>query len=129
MTLALTPSHTPGSPVPSAADRPWNPAYDGGDCTGTDPNLFFPPLYDDDAPVVIPNAVKVMCGMCPFVGDCLKWAMTHDAYGFWAGTSRYQRHQLGRDQHRARCPGCSSSSVMNDGRSEVCLACGISWVV
>lgn len=129
MTLTLTPSHILGSPVKSAGSHAWNPAYDGGDCAEADPNIFFPVLYDDDAPVVVPNAVKVLCGMCPFVNDCLKWAMTNDAYGFWAGTSRHQRLQLGRDQHRVRCPGCTSTSVMNDGRSEVCLACGISWMI
>jgi hypothetical protein len=123
-------SHTRVAPVPIVRD--WNPAYDGGDCSDADPVVragFFPTVYDDDAPVVVPNAIIQLCALCPVVDKCLAWAMTNDAYGIWAGTSRFQRLQLSRDQHRVKCPGCASTSVMNDGRSEVCLSCGISWMI
>lgn len=102
----------------------------GGACEGLEPSLFFPDMYDDDAAIAVPSKVRELCELdCPFQAGCLKWAMDNDAYGFWAGTSRYQRLQLGRDQHRVKCPGCSSTSVMNDRYGETCLACGISWLV
>lgn len=101
----------------------------GGECSTLPPDIFFPELYDDDAPVVVPSDVKALCARCPFFDGCLAWALDNDAYGFWAATSRYQRLQLGRERHRVKCPGCSSTSVMVNGRSEVCMACGISWNV
>lgn len=70
-----------------------------------------------------------MCGLCPARGDCLAWALNNDAYGLWAGTSRFQRLQLTRDRHRARCPGCGSPAVIDMGRDQVCSACGISWKI
>jgi hypothetical protein len=82
--------------------------------------------------VAVPSEVKYLCNvLCPFgrSGECLGWAMENDAYGFWAGTSRYQRLQLGRERHRVRCPGCASDFVISVGTGEVCGACGISWNV
>jgi hypothetical protein len=103
---------------------------DGGACAtaGLDPEMFFPDMYDDDTPIPVPSKIKELCELdCPFRVGCLAWAMANDAYGFWAGTSRFQRLQLGRDQHRVKCPGCSSPSVMADRYGETCLSCGISW--
>lgn len=109
--------------------RQWNPAWDGGSCTGHTDVDFFPSLYNDDADVIVPSEIVQLCEMCSVKAKCLEWAMNHDAYGFWAGTSRYQRLQLGRDRHRVRCPGCTSESVTTTARGEICLACGISWCV
>lgn len=108
----------------------WSPKM-GGACatTSLDPSAFFPNVYDDDAPIPVPSVIKELCELdCPFREGCLKWAMENDAYGFWAGTSRYQRLQLGRERHRVKCPGCSSPAVMADRHGETCLSCGISWL-
>ena len=107
----------------------WNPATDGGDCRDHPELEFFPAVYDDDAPVIIPNSIAQVCDLCPVRDACLKWAMDNDAYGIWAGTSRHQRIQLGRERHRVKCPGCGGVSVMVIGRDETCLGCGISWRV
>jgi len=115
----------------TTSTKTWSPA-DGGACSIADPELFFPEVYDDNADIEVPSRVKYMCEVvCPFGrdGSCLKWAMNNDAYGFWAGTSRYQRNQLGRDLRRVRCPGCRSDAIMVNGRGQICLSCGISWMV
>lgn len=120
---------TPGGKRDKSDKSDWNPAYDGGDCTGLDTRLFFPMLYDDDSPVAVPSVVKQVCGGCEFQVKCLEWAMENDVYGFWAGTSRFQRLQLTRGTSRAKCPGCSSTAIMVMGLGQTCLGCGISWRV
>lgn len=115
-----------------APERPtWNPVRSGGACSSRPDltGLFFPEVYDEDAPVVIPPAVTTLCSLCPVNADCLQWAIDTDEFGFWAGTSRYQRHQLTKTRSRVKCPGCGSQSVMSELRGQVCLACGISWVI
>lgn len=108
--------------------REWNPVYDGGLCSETTFD-WIPELFNDDGEVPVPSGIVQLCDRCPFRDECLKWAMNNDAYGFWAGTSRYQRLQLSRDKHRIKCPGCSSTSVVAIDRSEICTSCGISWTV
>lgn len=90
---------------------------------------FVPDVYDEDGYVEVPSEIKQLCGFCPVREICLNWAVTNNEYGFWAGTSRYQRLQLTQEKARAKCPGCFSDAVMASGRGEVCLACGISWLV
>jgi transcription factor WhiB len=106
----------------------WNPAIDGGSCNGTTFD-WVPELYDDDAEVRVPSVIVQLCDRCPFKGACLEWAMNNDAYGYWAGTSRYQRLQLSRERHRVKCPSCGSTGVVPISRAEVCTSCGISWVI
>lgn len=101
----------------------------GGLCDGLNESLFFPEMYNDDAAITVPNEVVLLCDRCPFKDECLAWAMSHDAYGFWAGTSRFQRLQMDRKLHRVRCPGCASDSVVVMDKSEICLGCGISWMI
>ncbi len=108
--------------------KPWNPVRDGGPCASTLID-FTPPLFDEDANVPVPSFIVQLCERCPLRQDCLDWAMRNDEYGFWGGTSRYQRLQLGRQKHRAKCPGCGSQSVMQIDRSEICASCGMSWSV
>lgn len=74
--------------------------------------------------------VAIVCAKCPFNGDCLKLALDNeDTYGVWGGTTEYQRRQLLNERHRMRCPGCSSDSIVPQGRGEVCISCGLSWIV
>lgn len=109
-------------------DREWNPLRDGGPCSGTTYN-WVPDLFDENSEVPVPSAIVQLCDRCPLREKCLSWAMVNNEYGFWAGTSRYQRLQLGRDVHRVKCPGCSSTSVVAIDRSEICTSCGISWTI
>lgn len=99
-----------------------------GSCKGSSID-FMPSVYDEDGYVEVPSEVKQLCGLCPVREACLDWATGHDEYGFWGGMSRYQRLQLTKKAPRAKCPGCSSEAVMSQGRGEICLSCGISWLV
>lgn len=127
MTTVLPPRSvaTPRSTRPA---RAWNPVRDGGPCNTTQYD-FQPDLWDDDAYIAVPSGIVQLCERCPFRTDCLDWAMKNDEYGFWAGTSRYQRLQLDRQRHRVKCPSCGSVNVMQIDRSEICASCGISWSI
>lgn len=109
--------------------KPWHPQDQGGACRWDRTNDWVPPMYNDDAYTPIPSFVITTCGRCSFKEACLEWAMKNDAYGFWGGTSRYQRLQLEREQHRVKCPGCASDAVVVLGMNEVCMGCGLSWAV
>lgn len=84
---------------------------------------------DDD--IVRPSAaVQRVCDECPFQRECLADALEFvDTDGVRGGTTRYQRDQLRRERERARCPGCGSDAVVPNGRGEVCISCGVSWLV
>lgn len=121
------PSVTDAPSLPRQADLAWQRR---ARCKGMDPSLFVPDLGDVDEDsyyVMVPRDVQVTCALCPVQEECLKWACDNDAYGFWAATSRYERLAMRVRRHRARCPGCRSDVVVVLGRTETCLACGISW--
>lgn len=96
----------------------------GGLCAGVSTRIFFPD--DDETPD--PRALA-LCARCPIREDCLEWALTHDEVGIWGGLTDPQRVAINRRRHRVRCPGCTSDSVMSDGHTEICLACGLSWKI
>lgn len=41
-----------------------------------------------------PVPALVLCAACPFMGECRDWALTHDVYGVWGGTSEEDRSQI-----------------------------------
>lgn len=69
------------------------------------------------------------CNLCPVRADCLAYALEHDEWGVWGGTTSYQRRQLNRARERAVCPGCSSDALVMEGQAELCLSCGVSWTI
>lgn len=71
------------------------PPIDGSQpCVDVDPEVFFPkqsqPEYSEPAIAV--------CRRCPFLHECLAYALTHDVDGVWGGTTAVQRDRL-RDKH------------------------------
>jgi transcription factor WhiB len=112
-------------PVRVAPIRTWHPA---GHC-GKSENVkleWFPADY-----VTRPDAeVAVVCARCPFAVECLNDALEFDETdGVRGGTTSYQRRQLLAERDRARCPNCGSDGVVPNGRGELCIACGTSWLV
>ena len=93
-------------------------------CKGAARDLFFP--GDDEMPS--PRALA-MCLRCPIKEACLEWAITHHEFGIWGGLTDAQRDAITGNHHRARCPDCGSYEVVEQAHSEVCLACGLSWMV
>ena len=57
-------------------------------CREVDPEIFFPDGYQ--APQEI-RVVLSLCSSCPVFTDCHKYAMEHDLFGWWAGTTRDER--------------------------------------
>ena len=38
-----------------------------------------------------PSPALALCSACPFVDECRDWALTHDVYGVWGGTTEDDR--------------------------------------
>lgn len=92
-------------------------------------NEYLINLYDNPRDLAYPpEEVAQTCASCIVRPECLEAGMKATG-GIWGGLTQHQREQLNRKLiRRRRCPGCSSTDVVNDRRStEVCLACGLSW--
>jgi WhiB family redox-sensing transcriptional regulator len=97
-----------------------------GVCYQTSDDRFFPESWETR-----PHPdIELMCARCPFSSQCLQLALDNpNTEGVWGGTTPYQRRQLRNERNRSRCPGCGSDSIVPQGRGEVCISCGISWLV
>jgi hypothetical protein len=40
------------------------------------------------------SALKVLCDSCPFLAPCLTYALHHEEYGFWGGTTEEERKKI-----------------------------------
>lgn len=40
------------------------------------------------------RAAKKVCNGCPFLDECRTYALAHEAYGVWGGTTGYERQGL-----------------------------------
>lgn len=56
-------------------------------CRNADYVSFFPDSGIGDLPYIR----EVFCSRCPVVQQCLTYALVHDEYGIWGGTSRAER--------------------------------------
>jgi WhiB family redox-sensing transcriptional regulator len=94
-------------------------------CSGMNRDWFFP------EPDVLPAPeAAAACRRCSVRDECLAWALeTGQEFGIWGGLTEEQRRKISTTRSRVRCPDCRSESIIDLGRSEVCLACGLSWPV
>jgi hypothetical protein len=87
--------------------------------------IFF--VFDEE-PVVNP-AAGLPCDHCPVKEQCLDWALEKRiSHGVWGGTTPKQRRRLLVRKTRVHCPGCRSTLVRAEARSEVCISCGLTWL-
>lgn len=71
------------------------PPVDGSQpCRDVDPELFFPKRSEPD----FSEPAIATCRRCPFLHECLAYALTNDVDGVWGGTTPAQRSAL-RDKH------------------------------
>jgi WhiB family redox-sensing transcriptional regulator len=72
-------------------------------CLGQDPELFFPVGNSGPALVQIDEA-KAVCGRCPVVEQCLRWALkAGQVDGIWGGTTESERRAASRrDVHQGQ---------------------------
>ena len=90
-------------------------------CAGANPEIF-----EEDAHI---ETALAYCVMCPVRVDCLTFALSlPEVFGVWGGTTEPERRALKRGGSRASCPGCSNMMLFVDERTEVCVACGLSWL-
>ena len=58
-------------------------------CREVDPDIFFPDTNNQPAQEV--RVILSLCSQCPVFKDCHDYAMQHDLFGWWAGTTREER--------------------------------------
>lgn len=64
-----------------------------GKCRGLDTEVFYPvqEKFDQEGERYIRER---LCGGCPVKEACLEWALVHERYGIWGGTSPYHRASI-----------------------------------
>jgi WhiB family transcriptional regulator, redox-sensing transcriptional regulator len=92
-----------------------------GYCNGANPEIF-----EEDALV---ETAKAYCSRCVVRVTCLDWALTNGETGVWGGTTESERRALLRGGKRASCPSCGGTQLFDDGRSKICIPCGMSWLI
>jgi hypothetical protein len=60
-------------------------------CVGTDPEAFF---KEGGPPTTEHRLAKRVCMGCPEREPCLEWALRHELYGIWGGTSAPERKAM-----------------------------------
>lgn len=94
-------------------------------CNGMSVSSFFP----EPGELPDPRATAA-CQRCVVRDECLAWALeTEQEFGTWGGLTEEQRRKISTTRSRVRCPDCRSESIIELVRSEICLACGLSWPV
>lgn len=56
-----------------------------------DPDVFFPEGRGADAKE---KQVAKFCQGCPYIKECLQFALENDEWGVWGGTTRLQRKPM-----------------------------------
>lgn len=68
-----------------------------GDCSQTDPEVFFPEKGGSTAPA------KRICGGCSVRAECLEFALARDErFGVWGGTSERERRRITAQRRQAQ---------------------------
>lgn len=62
-------------------------------CQTVDPELYYYTSLNKMRPA-IKQMLAEMCDACPSREPCLMWALRHEAYGYWAGTTDRQRDAM-----------------------------------
>lgn len=69
-------------------------------CGPADVKLFFPEDMRGTERVRATRQARQMCFECPHQEPCLTWALdTNQQWGFWGGTTAYEREQLRRKKN------------------------------
>lgn len=70
------------------------PLFDGTQlCAQTDPDLWFPTALHQTG-----RLAKSLCQKCPWIEECLEFALHHDVVGIWGGTTEKERAKLRRER-------------------------------
>lgn len=72
--------------------------------TVDDPDMFFPEPYGKGSGALSARA-KDVCKGCPYIQECLIWALERDEPGVWGGTSENERRRMKRNAVKNRVRG------------------------
>lgn len=76
----------------------------GGACVGKT-DLFFSPAHKTREVIAKEKEAIFICEPCPIRKQCLEWALHHEQYGIWGGTTEWQRRVIRKEQNiRLRTP-------------------------
>lgn len=68
-------------------------------CIGADGSVFFPEPHQPDHDQRLATA-KAICGGCPVVEPCRRWAISHRGeLGVWGGLTETERRAIRRAAH------------------------------
>lgn len=69
------------------------PAFTGAEpCSIIGPDPYFEPQLTPEQE----HTLREGCDACPLVQQCFDWAVYHEAYHYWAGTTAAQRREIRR---------------------------------
>jgi hypothetical protein len=86
-----------------------SPSFDGAVCAQVGEHIWYFPDYEDElgrgayiesdsgGDNTIANTQNVLadiCSNCPALAECFNYAVHHEKWGFWGGTTRKQRKEL-----------------------------------
>lgn len=70
------------------------PGFDGTQkCYGMDTEIFYPIEFIDQGEA---KTMAKFCNSCPFKQECFEWALVHESFGFWGGTTPPERERVRR---------------------------------
>ena len=61
-------------------------------CHGSDVDAWFPDMVGGFRPENW--AAMRICKTCPVMDECLEWALHHERWGIWGGTSASERRDI-----------------------------------
>ena len=82
------------------------PLFVGAACAG-DTGFDWIPSAETDT---VPAGMAKLCRSCPAQGECLAWALSWDAEGYWGGTTTATKHQNTTAQGRRRCTDAAAAA-------------------
>lgn len=95
-------------------------------CVRADPELFFP--VAEDGPVLVEQeaAAKAVCGRCPVLAQCRRWAVAHLPYGIAGGLTEGERRgqRPRRTGHRTVVAPINATAREQAAAGRAALRCG-----
>lgn len=73
-------------------------------CRSEDPEIFFPSLVTEEGLYRYQEALPIarnICSSCEVFSKCFDWAIAHEEYGIWAGTTPKEREEY-RSEHKIK---------------------------
>lgn len=101
-------------------------------CLTVDPEKFFSRDSGDRVSArrtAHETTAKEICRRCPVSGNCLDTALRRNEIGVWGGTTAEERVKIRRSGYRASCARCRGNRIAKDSETQICLHCGLSWLL